>query len=110
MVGAEVDFYVQGMEGQPKKIVDMIFDYYQERYDDKKYTTFARYTKSSTNVTTQPWFNREIFIKLFKKNEGRDLDNRHPFPYVSIQVRYDRDDQRIVYTWEQAFHGYLRWQ
>ena len=32
------------------------------------------------NVLIPPWYNKEILIKLFKKNEGRDLDNRHPYP------------------------------
>src|SRR3990172_327163 len=30
MIGAEVDFYVQGMEQQPEAIVKIIMDYYQE--------------------------------------------------------------------------------
>ena len=31
---------------------------------------------------TIPWFNKEIFIKLYRKSEGRDGDNRHPYPYL----------------------------
>lgn len=113
MIGAEVDFYVQGMENNPQEIVDLILAYYKEGKQfssNKDFTTFRRYEKEDTNVSTKPWFNKEVFVKLFKENEGRDHDNRHPYPYVSIQVRYDRKtDERVVYTWEKATSGYLRW-
>ena len=44
-----------------------------------------------SHLAIEPWQNKEILIKLYQKDEGRDLDNRHPHPYISIQVRYDRD-------------------
>ena len=51
MIGAEVDFYVQGLEEDPKFIVELIFRYYQEFYlNNKVYQEFKRYTKSDTNV------------------------------------------------------------
>lgn len=31
MIGAEVDFYVQGMEYQPEEVIDLIFQFYKER-------------------------------------------------------------------------------
>ena len=64
--------------------------------------TFQRFSKK-TNIATPPWYNKEIFIKLFKSNEGRDYDNRHPFPYIAVQVRYDREkNERVVFSPEQA--------
>jgi len=111
MIGAEVDFYVSGMENSPDKIVDLIMQFYMENagyHNFIHYQNFSRFD-GKTNVSTKPWYNKEIFIKLFKKNEGRDFDNRHPYPYVSIQVRFDRElDERVVYTWERANGLHLR--
>jgi hypothetical protein len=109
-MGAEVDFYIQGMEDQPEKVVQLILDYYQNHTGGKAFTEFKRYEKNDTNVSTQPWMNKEIFIKLFKPKEGRNYDNRHPYPYISLQVRYDREkDERVAYSWDQAFRNFLRY-
>jgi hypothetical protein len=111
-IGAEVDFYVQGMEARPLEIIALLMQYYLEhpvwhRYPN--YTQFVRYQGKDTGVTTAPWMNQEIYIKLYQKGEGRDLDNQHPHPYVSIQVRYDTEKkERIVYSWDQAHNGYLK--
>lgn len=113
MVGAEVSFYVQSMENNPEAIVRLIQDYYKikPKYKgQKEFVEFKRYEKEDTNVSVQPWYNKEIFIKLFRKNEGRDFDNRHPYPYISIQVRFDVDKQeKVIYDWNQAFRNYLRY-
>lgn len=112
MIGAEVSFYVQGWEDQPEKAIKLIQNYYQEtdKYKGMKdFQEFKRYEKDNTNVSTQPWMNKEIFIKLFKKHEGRNFDNRHPYPYISIQVRYDMEKQeKVIYTWEKANRNFLR--
>ena len=105
LTGAEVDFYVQGLEEQPMKVIQMIIDYYKD--DAKEYKTFQRFEKT-TDTTTPPWLNKEIFIKLFKRTEGRNFDNRHPYPYISLQVRFDREkNERVVFSPEQA-HGLRR--
>lgn len=112
MLGAEVDFYVKGWEWSPEKVIKIIQAYYREdpRFEkDERFTVFHRF-ESETNVTTLPWYNKEIFVKLFKKDEGRDLDNSHRFPYISIQLKWDRDqDGPITYSWSKAFNGYLRY-
>jgi hypothetical protein len=112
MVGAEMAFYIQGMESQPEQVVKYILAFYQDHpnYSGlKEYTEFKCYEKSDTDVSTPPWYNKEIFIKLYQKHEGRDLDNRHPYPYIRVQVRHDRDTQeRVVYTWARAHCNYLR--
>ena len=108
MIGAEVSFYVQGMEENPETIVQLIQDYYKS-YDKKDFAEFKVYEKEDTNVTTPPVYNKEIFVKLFKKKEGRNFDNRHPYPYISIQVRYDRDkDSKVTYSWKEANQNFLR--
>lgn len=112
LLGAEVDFYVEGLEDKPEQVLQWIFDYYKEqpKYKGlKEFEEFTRYEKGDANVLTPPWMNKEIFIKLYKKHEKRDFDNRHPYPYISIQVRYDMDlQERVYYTWEKAFHNLHR--
>ena len=98
-LGAEVDFYVQGMEQSPLEVIDLIFQFYKDQKGYKEssdYQVFERRSVENTNVSTMPWSNKEIYIKLYKESEGRDFDNRHPYPYVSIQVRYDRDTKERV--------------
>lgn len=111
-IGAEVDFYVQGFENNPDAILDILKNYYIETpiYKDKKdYTEFKRYEKEET-LKIKPWMNKEIFIKIFQPYEGRNDDNRHPYPYIALQVRHDRDkNTRVSYSWEQAFGNYLRY-
>lgn len=111
MIGAEVSFYVQGAENSPLAIVELLMDYYKKHpqyKSQKEYTEFLRYDKSTTN--TPPWYNKEVFIKVFHSHEGRNYDNRHPYPYLSIQVRFDRDtNQKVTYSWEQATRNYLRY-
>ncbi len=112
LIGAEVSFYVQGMENEPATIVDILADYYKNDSpfkDKEEYFPLQRYEKKDTNVSTPPWYNKEVFIKLFKREEGRNFDNRHPFPYLAIQVRYDADsNERVTYSWEKAYKNYLR--
>lgn len=112
MLGAEVDFYMQGMEGKPEEIIRLLMEYYRETplyKGDKQYLEFERLTKGVLNVSTPPWFNKEILIKLYRKEEGRDFDNRHPYPYISIQVRFDREsNEKVVGSWQKAFNGYRR--
>lgn len=113
MIGAEVDFYVLGFEKKPELIVDLLMQYFQydlETIQDPQALLFKRYTKSDSFVCTPPWYNNEVYIKIYKEHEGRDLDNQHPYPYISIQVRKDRKtNEKVSYTWEQAFYSYLRY-
>jgi len=112
MIGAEVDFYVQGLEENPQKVIDIIFGFYTDnaKYNKKEeFEKFLRYEKA-TDVFILPWYNKEIFIKLYQSNEGRDFDNRHPYPYISIQVLWDRNTkEKVNYTWDKAYKGYLHW-
>ncbi len=111
MIGAEVDFYVEGLQDKPTTIVQILMDYYKDaRFQGKREYQFVRYEKDDTGVATRPWYNKEIFIKVYQKNEGRNFDNRHPYPYISVQVRYDVEtQQKINYSWDLAFKNYMRW-
>lgn len=107
-LGAEVDFYVEGMEKTPLKIAALLQEYYQH-HESKDYSEFQRYEKSDTDVKTQPWYNKEIFIKLYQPHEGRNGDNTHTYPYISIQVRWDRDKkEKVNYSWDQAQKSFYR--
>ncbi len=100
LTGAEVDFYVQGLEEHPMKIIEILMNYYKD--DAKEYKEFQRFEKSS-DVSISPWMNKEIFVKLFKITEGRNPDNRHAYPYISLQVRFDREkNERVVFCPQQA--------
>jgi hypothetical protein len=111
-IGAEVSFYVAGLEKNPEQVLNAIFSFYTSnpRYttEKKAYSEFERYEKE-TDVSTKPWFNKEIMIKLYKESEGRNGDNRHPFPYFSIQVRFDRDtNMRVSFSWNEAQQFYRK--
>lgn len=110
-IGAEVSFYLQGLEDRPDQVVKLIQSFYTEnpKYKDlKDYITFKRFEKP-TDTYTQPWYNKEIYIKLYSKKEGRNFDNRHPYPYLSLQVRHDRDlNERVIYDWRIANQCYQR--
>ena len=112
MIGAEVDFYVKGLEWRPQVVINLIMEYYKKHptlRHDPKCAEFIRY-EQATNVSTPPWHNKEVFIKFYTKDEGRDLDNNHDYPYFSLQLKWDRDkNEPITYTWAKAFNGYLRY-
>lgn len=111
MIGAELDFYVEGMEMEPLTIVALLQSYYNETApfaNHSEYTHFQRYTSETLSVSTPPWYNKEIFIKLSLPHEGRDLDNQHPYPYLTLQVRYDRELQTKVSFNQQQAQNYLR--
>lgn len=113
MIGAEVDFFVKGLQWTPERIVNVIQQYYKDdprTQGKKEYTEFLKREKPDRDVSTPSWYNQEIVVKIYKQNEGRDLDNKHDYPYISIQVIYDRDaKEKVTYTWPKAFNGYLRY-
>lgn len=111
MLGAEVDFYVQGMEQKADHIIDLILAYYREQAKYKGLKEFEEFKRSEKqNLGIPIWYNKEIYLKLFRKNEGRDFDNRHPYSYICIQVRYDWEkSESVSYSWDKAFRNFHRW-
>lgn len=111
-IGAEVTFYVQGLENQPEIPIHFLQGYFQEikRYSgQKEFLEFQRWVRKNSDVSTPPWYNKEVFIKLYQKNEGRDFDNSHDHPYIAIQVRWDSElNERVNYSWDRAFRNYWR--
>ena len=103
-IGAEVDFYVKGMEHNAKQVIAILVNYY------KKYRTYPRECHfsrvKSSFVRTPSWINREIRITLAEADERRDLDNAHPYPYMTIEVLYDPQAKRsVAYSWHRAHYG-----
>jgi hypothetical protein len=111
-IGAEVDFYVQGLEQHPHKVLNIIKQYYNThptKSTKQEFTQFQRYEKEDAHVRTQPWYNKEVFVKIYQANEGRNKDNTHPYPYLSIQVRWDENtNEKVNYTWQKANSFYRK--
>lgn len=110
-IGAEVDFYVEGFEYDPQKVVEILQSYYKTapKYQGlKQFEEFQREQKPSWGHPG--WLNKEIYIKVVEKNEGRDFDNSHSYPYINIQVRYDWDTQsNVSASWDKAFKSFYRY-
>lgn len=107
-IGAEVSFYVAELEHHPEIVLNTIFSFYQTQpiYVSRGtgFTKFQRYEKT-TDVSTKPWFNKELFIKLYQSHEGRNGDNPHHFPYFSLQVRFDKEtNMPVTFSWKDAQH------
>lgn len=99
LMGAEVTFYVEGFEHKPQSVVDFLLQYYRDNptyAGASAYTEFKRWDLEKTDVSTAPWYNQEIFIKLYNKYEGRDGDNSHGYPYIGLQVRWERSSKEKV--------------
>lgn len=112
LIGAEVDFYVQGLESRPDLVIKIIQEFYKKktRYQDKKeFLEFKRFDKKTKEtITNLPWCNKEIFIKQYLAHEGRNIDNRHPFPYISLQVRLDFEKNQPVVVDKKLIDAFLR--
>ena len=107
-VGAEVNFYVQNFENTPQEIVKILMQYYQDE-KNSSFNPFHRCISNPKGLKHSGWYNKEVIIRIHEKDESRDFDNRHPYPFISIEVRYDRDTNSVVsYDWNEAYKGYLR--
>ncbi|QVL55377.1 MAG: hypothetical protein KFB95_08715 [Simkaniaceae bacterium] len=101
LIGAEVDFYVESLEHSPQVVIDTLLTYYKES---------LRRSETLSSASTPSWYNKEVAITLYHETEGRDFDNNHPYPYISIQVRYDRDNKRPVqYNWHEAHTSFIKY-
>jgi hypothetical protein len=108
LLGAAVTFYIQGMEDQPEAVIEQLMSYYTA--GPKDLTTFTRDSSAKQASSTPAWLNKEIAMRLFRAAEGRNFDNRHPYPYICLTVRYDRDlQEKVTYSWDKAQRNFLRW-
>lgn len=112
-IGAAVTFYVKGMENQTGTVVQHLLDHYVKttKYQGlKEYQSFKRDEGSKQTTRVSAWLNKEIVIRVYDKDEGRNFDNRHPYPYIAITVRHDLErDSPVSYSWDKAQQSFMRW-
>lgn len=102
MIGAKVDFYVEGMENDSAAVIEKIIDLYKEES-----RSYSHFTKSTSEKGTPFWRNKEISISIQKDGEHKILDNKN-HPVISISVRYNRAKNEHVYLdWKQAYQGFI---
>ncbi len=101
LIGAEVDFYVLGLQAQIGNVVEIIKKYYENRH--KEYGPLV-------NTTSNSFENKEIRLKVRSSKEQKDLDNQHPYPYITIELKYDRDTKKAVhYSWKISHQSVMKW-
>ena len=109
-IGAEVDFYVQGMEERPQEIAGLLMQYYQE-------TPSTKTTRNSLNSSAmrkpdteiQPWMNKEIFIKLYqKKGRAGHATTGIPIPISPSKSASTETRREGHYRLGKANQGYPR--
>lgn len=97
-IGAEVDFYVEGVS--PYKVVQILREHYES---DNEHGPLKQ---GESGIS---WSNKEVVITLYRSDEERDFDNRHPHSYLSMQLKWDRNNKKhIVYSWPIAHKQYTR--
>ena len=83
--------------------------FYQEN-SEEDYLRFMKCQRNPRGLKQPGWYNKEVLVRINDKDEGRDFDNRHPYPYVTMELRYDREkDRQVEYTWKSAHTGYVRY-
>lgn len=81
LLGTEVSFYVEDYERRPQEVLKALFSLFPKE-------TFKQGAES-LDVAAKPWYSQDLMIKLYNQDEGRNFDNRHPYPYLSVQTRKD---------------------
>lgn len=110
MMGAEVDFYVEGYQERPYEVIKEIMQYYRYHETFKTQLPFTHFSQSQSLKYKHPiWMNRELIIRVFDPDEARDFDNRHSFTYITLELRYDRDTNRqLTYNMLMAHQKLLK--
>ncbi|MCH9617470.1 MAG: hypothetical protein SP4CHLAM5_05330 [Chlamydiia bacterium] len=102
MIGAKVDFYVEGLEDSYEDVIDRIMYLYEG--DKEEYSLFKKITGKGSFAS---WRNKEITITVQKDGEHTVLLNKN-HPVISIEVRYDRERKApVVLDWKKAYQGFI---
>jgi len=72
LMGAEVDFYVEGIEDSPLPVIPVLQDFCAKNPLLKK---------------DNQWINQDFIITCHEKGGMRNGDNQHPYPYITIELR-----------------------
>ena len=86
LMGAEVDFFVEGMEYDPLSLIEILESYYKD--------------KPLINKQNH-WMNSEVVITCHSIDEPRNGDNQHKYPYLTIELR-------IPFSWQLGYNGFYR--
>jgi hypothetical protein len=102
LIGAQVDFLVEGMSLLNQSVIDCLQDYYHKIYGSNKEYVLEK-------LASGVWQNKEIALRYVAKHEGRNEDNSHDYPYFSLELKYDRNlDKKIQLNPQQAMSCYYR--
>lgn len=98
LMGAEVDFYVKGLEYDPRSVVAVLEEFYR---DDTDFQSL----KKNGNV----WSNKEIIVTCHLATDRRNGDNKHPYPYITLELLYDRHSRKPVhFSWHLGYNAFHR--
>lgn len=94
LIGAEVDFYVEGMENQADSILEILKNFY---------------ASNPLKNRGHSWLNQEVIITKHSMKEPFNGDNQHGFRYITIEVCYDKDKKKPVhFSWKLGYNGFHR--
>ena len=102
MIGAKVDFYVEGMEEGVDDVIERIMYLYENDSDE-----YRRFTKTTGQGHFPAWRNKEISISASSEGEHSvTLKKNHPV--ITVEVRWDRErNQRVNLDWKKAYQGFI---
>jgi hypothetical protein len=102
MIGAKVEFYIEGMEKNPQNGIEAIIDLY--KLDTEKYANFEKIRKDDGSFK---WQNKEIALSIEQKGEHSVLDNLN-HPVISIEILFDREkNESVILDWNKAYKGFI---
>jgi hypothetical protein len=98
MVGAEVDFYVEGMEEHSEEIIAILQQYYQEKPEySQEYLDFER-SYHHLDVSVPAWYNKEILIQLYQKKEDVITTTNTKIPIFVFKFVTIKKQKRELFT------------
>ena len=108
-IGGKVSFYIQGIERDPERVLQAIKKYYLTHPQFKTDIAYSTFKSRPEKTGISAWYNKEIRLKIYPSDVGRNEDNKHPYPYISMEILYDRETKkRVYYHWSLAHKGYLK--
>ena len=78
--GKSVDFYVARFEDKPLQVVEWLMHHYNKKI-------FKRASKNPESLRHPGWVGGDLVIRIHEKDEGRTPENRHPYPYITLECR-----------------------
>jgi hypothetical protein len=102
MIGAKVDFYVEGLEDNYEDVIERIMYLYEGEKEE-----YSLFKKIAAKGSSPSWRNKEVIITTAHDGEHTVLLKKN-HPVISIEVRYDRErDARVILDWKKAYQGFI---